>query len=132
MKKLLLVLFVAVITLNACKKDNEDSSEGKLQGRWDTTKEYYLEKKNGVKIDESSDTFEIGDEYIVFEGNNYVSYDNGVADEKGTFKATQNSLTMTTQDLETNTYGIKWISKTEFIVIIEDTYKDGNDVYSEY
>ncbi|WP_293299193.1 hypothetical protein [Pedobacter sp. UBA4863] len=55
MKKVLLILFVAVTTLTACKKDSED----KLKGRWDLAKDLDVTRVNGTVTSEYSHTYDV-------------------------------------------------------------------------
>lgn len=128
MKKTLLILFVAVASLTACKKDKE----GKLEGRWDKTKEYSVEYENGVKTDEEAEAWEKGELYIVFKDNTYKVYREDGKDlvEEGTFTATDNSLTLKNGQ-ETYTLKIRWNSKKELVIIDEETYTYDGKTYRE-
>lgn len=56
MKKALLILFVAVASLTACKKDLED----KFKERWNLIKKYSTEHIDNVLSHESNETFNVG------------------------------------------------------------------------
>lgn len=115
MKKTLLILLVAVTALASCKKDPED----KLKGRWDLAKSYSIYKVNGTVVSEDTDTG--GDMYLVFDGNKVTMYRNGEVDSKGTFTATENSITITDEDGDAETSSLRWNSKKEFVVSSEET-----------
>lgn len=117
MKKTLLILFVAAISLTACKKDSED----KLEGRWNLTKENYIVTTNDTKTDEGTNIYQLGDFYIVFEENTYKVYDEGDLEDEGTYSANDNSLTMTSKDGDKETASLRWNSKTEFVLTAEST-----------
>ncbi len=126
MKKVLLMLLIAVASLTACKKDSED----KLKGRWDLAKTYSLQYENGIKTDESTETLNIGELYIVFNGNGYTIYEGGDIDDSGTFSATEDSIILTSKDGDVQTSPLKWNSKTEFVVSSEDSYTFNGKTYS--
>lgn len=115
MKKTLLILFIVVTSLTACKKDPED----KLKGRWDLIKRYSTEHINNVMSHESNETFNVGEMYVVFENNTCSFYENGKLEGSGTFTATNNSITLNENGL-TYTNTIKWNSKNEFVMSSED------------
>lgn len=125
MKKTLMILFVAVASLTACKKDSED----KLKGRWDLVKEYYVETLNGTKTGEDTDTYNEGDLYVVFSGNNYKVYDHGDLEDEGTFTANDNSITLKDSDGDEETLQLRWNSKNEFVMISEDSYSNDGQTY---
>lgn len=116
MKKALLILFVAVTSLTACKKDPED----KLQGRWNLTKTYFAESINGTKTSEDTETGN-GNTYVIFDGNNISIYEDGELDESGTFTATENSITIKSKDGDEETNQLRWNSKKEIVIISEGT-----------
>ncbi len=123
MKKTLLILIVAVVSLTACKKDTQD----RLKGRWDLVKAYYVDRINGVVISEETESSDNSNTYIVFEGNKFIFYENGELNSRGTFTATESSITMTEEGDSPSTTPIKWNSKNEFVVISKDTEThDGN------
>lgn len=121
MKKVLLILVVAVTVLTSCKKDPED----KLKGRWDLTKDYYVETLNGTITDEDTDTYAIGDLYLVFDGNTVKTYKNGDLQETSTYTATNNSITV-----DGETYALRWNSKSEFVLVEEGTDTYGGQTYN--
>ncbi|SOD17419.1 hypothetical protein [Pedobacter xixiisoli] len=125
MKKALLILFVAVASLTACKKDPED----KLQGRWNLTKAYFVESTNGTKTSEHNETYEKGDLYVVFDGNKISVYEDGELDDNGTFTATGNSITIKSNNGEEETNQLRWNSKKEFVITSEGTDVIGNTTY---
>lgn len=126
MKKALLMLFVAVASLTACKKDKE----GKLEGRWDLMKEYYVETLNGTKTHEDTDTYKVGDLYIVFSGNTYKVYEDGDFEDEGTFTANENSITLKDKDDDSETMQLRWNSKDEFVTTSEDSYSNNGQNYN--
>lgn len=125
MKKTLLILFVAVASLTACKKDKE----GKLEGRWDLVKQYNVQTLNGTKINEETETFKTGELYVVFSGNTYKTYEDGDLEDEGTFTANENSITLKDGDGDSDTMQLRWNSKSEFVMTSEDSYSDNGQTY---
>lgn len=125
MKKTLLILFVAVASLSACKKDKE----GKLEGRWDLVKQYNVQTLNGTKINEETETFKTGELYVVFSGNTYKTYEDGDLEDEGTFTANENSITLKDGDGDSDTMQLRWNSKSEFVMTSEDSYSDNGQTY---
>ncbi|MDQ8004474.1 MAG: hypothetical protein REI64_06700 [Pedobacter sp.] len=117
MKKALLILFITITSLTACKKDPED----RLKGRWNLTKAYSVESTNGTKTSEHTETYKKGQLYIVFDGNNISMYEDGKLDDSGTFTATENSITIKSKNGDEETSQLRWNSKKEFVVISEGT-----------
>jgi len=125
MKKVLLILLVAVTALISCKKDPEE----KLKGRWDLIKRYSTEHIDNIMSHESNETFNVGEMYVVFENNKYNLYENGKLDGSGTFTATSNSITLTEENGLNYTNTIKWNSKNEFVMSSEDTTTFNGQTY---
>ncbi len=125
MKKTLLILFVAVISLTACKKDPVN----KLSGRWDAIKDYSLHTIDGVKISEETHIYKMGDNYIVFDGNKYTMYEDGRPDDEGTFTATENSITLSDSGGDTETMSLRWNSNNE-VVFYEESSETSNGIKS--
>lgn len=113
MKRTLFLLFVAVTTLTACKKDPQE----KLEGRWNQTKVHVVQTNNGIKTEENI-TYKIGEAYIVFSGNTYKSYQDGELIFSGPFTATENSITLT-QGQDKSTVVLRWNSKKEIVIAYE-------------
>lgn len=125
MKKTLLILFVAVASLTACKKDKE----GNLEGRWDLVKQYSVQTLNGTKVSEETETFKTGELYVVFSGNTYKTYEDGDLEDEGTFTANENSITLKDSDGDSDTMQLRWNSKSEFVMTSEDSYSDNGQTY---
>lgn len=117
MKKTLLILFVAVASLTACKKEDK---KNELTGRWDLTKDNYTETSNGKTVG-GTETYNIGETYIVFTDSNYELYYDNKLEESGTFSVTENSISFTSSegesDLGSSTF--HWNSETEFVINFE-------------
>ncbi|MNK08696.1 hypothetical protein D3C87_266390 [compost metagenome] len=128
MKKALLILFVAVASLTACKKDKSDTE--KLEGRWNLTKEYSVYTVNGAKVDEDTETYAVGEFYIVFDGNNYQVFEDGDLDDSGTFTISDNVITINSKDGGSDTNNIRWNSNNEFVLVDEETGNNGGQSYS--
>lgn len=116
---------MAVISLAACKKDPED----KLKGRWDVVKDYNVETIDGVKGSEDTNTYKVGELYVVFDNNQYKTYDDGALEDSGTFSATNDSITLTNTDGETETMSLRWNSKSEIVFVSEHTESFGGKKY---
>lgn len=126
MKTRLLILFMAIVSLSACKKDPED----KLKGRWDVVKDYYVETIDGVKGSENTNNYAIGALYMVFDGNQYQTFDDGELEDSGTFSATNESITLTSSDSEVETMVLRWNSKSEIVFMSEHTETFGGKKYA--
>jgi|GEM_PF-3055860 len=113
MKRTLFLLFIAITTLAACKKDPQE----KLEGRWNQTKTHVVQTSNGTKTEDNV-SYEIGKLYIIFNGNTYKYYQDGEMTGSGTFTATENSITLT-QGQDKSTSKLRWNSKKEIVITSE-------------
>ncbi|MEO5910426.1 MAG: lipocalin family protein [Pelobium sp.] len=134
MKKALLIAFVAITVLAGCKKDDgpSDKLSESIQGRWDLTKEYYLDKKNGTKTAEGTENYDIGYYYIVFSGNNFKIYDGGQLEDEGTFTISSNEITLDYGAGDIDKNPIEFKSNSEFVVKNTSSTKQGADTYDYY
>lgn len=117
-----------------CKKDNDlsDNPSDRIQGRWDLTKEYNLDKKNGIKTNEGTDTFAVGDFYIVFSGNTVKVYDGGQLDDEGSFIINSDEIILDFGGGDIAKSPISWTSNSEFVIKSTASVTQGSDTYVYY
>ncbi|MFN0292894.1 hypothetical protein [Pedobacter helvus] len=129
MKKTLLILFLAVASLTACKKDEESSN--KLEGRWDFVSGYAVVKENGVIISEKTKEPEEGGEALIFEGNKFRLLEAEKTESTGTFSTTENTINFKFDDDSDVTLPLKWNSSTEIVITTEETYTQEGKNYQD-
>ena len=120
MKKALLILFLSVTSLTACKKDEDSNS--KLEGTWDLTKSYYIDKIDGVVVKDVTKQIEAGIEHMVFEGDKVTLFEDGEIEAVGTFSSTDNSVTIKFEGEVGETHPLKWNSSNEIVITSEETF----------
>ena len=124
MKRTLFLLFIAITSFTACKKDPQE----KLEGRWDQIKLHAIHSYNGAKTEENKN-MAIGESYYVFSDNTYKVYQDGELVGSGPFTATENSITLT-QDQNTVVFNIRWSSKKQFVASYEINQSIGGNTIS--
>lgn len=126
-KQLLFLMLIAgcMLAFTGCKKDDEVKA-GDLQGRWDLVSENYKLYVNGQVRDQDNDEYEIGESYIIFDGNTASTYDNGDLDFVETFTISGDKLIFTFEG-ETHEVTVKWNNNDQ--VVITDRDDDGENTY---
>lgn len=124
MKKQLFFLMLitgCILAFTGCKKDDDDEKVGSLIGRWDLISENYKYYVNGKVEDEESDTYTVGEKYLVLTATEY----SGTVGN-GTYVLSGNTLTITDNE-HTTSATITWKNKNEFVLTDRDD--DGPNEY---
>lgn len=115
----LMLLAGSMLAFTGCSKDDDDVKSGDIQGRWDLVSQNYKWYEGGKLDDQETDTYDIGESYIVFSGNKASTFEDGQLSFVETFSISGNKIIFTA-DGRTFESTIAWKSNDQVVITNRD------------
>ncbi len=117
----LLVLLMAFATFTGCKKDDEESQQKDIVGKWFVKKTVEKEIENGVTTSEETETNYNESDYFEFKSDGKVDTSFDGYQSSGVYQVKSNNrLAFTDEDGDVEDYEIKKLNSSELVLYLED------------